>query len=288
MTGHPYRRTAVPPFHYVSRMADLEQLRTHLLGMGRVILGYSGGVDSTVLAVVGARALGSERFLAVTGRSASYPEAQYETALEIAHQYGVSLLEIDTHELDDPRYLENSTDRCYFCKSELWTRVGAVARERGFDTVIDGTHAEDLGEHRPGLRAAAELSVRSPLAELGWTKDDVRKAAQELGLPTWNAPAAPCLSSRVRYGLEITSERLRQVEEGEAFLRSLGVAGDLRVRHHGTSARIEVAANQMGRIEAAWGSIEAEFGRLGFGQVELDPNGYRRGSLLALAPHAKD
>jgi pyridinium-3,5-biscarboxylic acid mononucleotide sulfurtransferase len=269
-------------------MADLEKLRTHLLGMGRVVLGYSGGVDSTLLAVVGAGTLGPERFLAVTGRSASYPEVQYQTAFELARRYDVPFLEIETHELDDPRYLQNSPDRCYFCKSELWTRLAAVARDRGFDTVIDGTHAEDLGEHRPGLRAAAEQSIRSPLAELGWTKADVRKGALQLDLPIWDAPAAPCLSSRVRYGLEITSERLRQVEEAEAFLRSIGVAGDLRVRHHGISARIEVTPNQMARVEAEWGSVEAEFGRLGFVEVEMDPNGYRRGSLLALAPHTKD
>jgi uncharacterized protein len=265
-------------------MADLELLRTHLTGLGRVILGYSGGVDSALLAVVGAGELGPERFLAVTGRSASYPEVQAQTAIDLAHQFSVPLLEIDTHELDDPRYLSNSTDRCYFCKSELWTRLGQLVREWGFDTVIDGTNADDLGEHRPGMRAAREHGVRSPLAELGWTKTDVRTAARELGLSTWDAPAAPCLSSRVLYGLEITSERLRQVEEGESFLRSLGVRGDLRVRHHGSKARLEVAPDQMERLQANWDSIDSVFTSLGFASVELDPNGYRRGGLLAIAP----
>jgi pyridinium-3,5-biscarboxylic acid mononucleotide sulfurtransferase len=265
-------------------MANLEVLREHLLGLGRVVLGYSGGVDSALLAVVGARALGGEGFLAVTGRSASYPEVQYQNAVELARQFEVPLLEIDTHELEDPRYLSNSTDRCYFCKSELWTRLHQVARERGFDTVIDGTNADDLGEHRPGLRAAGEQQICSPLAHLGWTKADVRDAARELGLPTWNAPAAPCLSSRVRYGLEITSERLRQVEEGESFLRSLGVTGDLRVRHHGRKARLEVAPDQMDRLRAQWSSIGAEFSGLGFEEVELDPAGYRRGALLTIPP----
>jgi uncharacterized protein len=150
-------------------MADLAILRLHLAGLGRVVLGYSGGVDSALLAIVGTETLGSQRFLAVTGRSASYPEVQARTATELARQFGVPLMEIDTHELDDPRYLGNSTDRCYFCKSELWTRLGEVARERGFDAVIDGTNADDLGEHRPGARASAEHGVRSPLAELGWT-----------------------------------------------------------------------------------------------------------------------
>jgi uncharacterized protein len=267
-------------------MANLETLRAHLLGIGRVVLGYSGGVDSALLAVVGARALGVDRFLAVTGRSPSYPEVQHRNAVELARRFEVPLLEVDTHELEDPRYLGNTTDRCYFCKSELWLRLVAVAQKRGFDAVIDGTNADDLGEHRPGLRAAAEHQIRSPLAKLGWTKHDVRQAARSLDLPTWDAPAAPCLSSRVLYGLEITSERLRQVEEGESFLRSLGVTGDLRVRHHGRKARLEVTPDQMDRLRAQWSSIDAEFSSLGFDEVELDPAGYRRGALLTIAPHS--
>ena len=269
-------------------MPDLQNLYEHLNTLGRVVLGYSGGVDSALLAVVGTRALGEGRFLAVTGRSGSYPEVQYRNAVELARRFGVPLLEIDTHELDDPDYLSNSTERCYFCKSELWARLGQVARERGFDSIIDGTNADDLGEHRPGLRAANEQGVRSPLAELGWTKSDVRQASRDLGLPTWDAPAAPCLSSRVLYGLEITPERLRQVEEGEAYLRTLGVNGDLRVRHHGEKARLEVAPDQMGLVQANWEAVGAVFTDLGFAAVELDPHGYRRGGLLAIArrtPH---
>jgi uncharacterized protein len=265
-------------------MADLESLRTHLLGLGRVLLGYSGGVDSALLAVVGAGALGPGRFLAVTGRSASLASAQARNAIALAQRFGIPLLEIDTHELDDPRYLSNSTERCYFCKSELWVRLGQLARERGFDNIIDGTNADDLGEHRPGLRAANEHGVRSPLAELGWTKRDVRQASRDLGLPTWDAPAAPCLSSRVRYGLEITPERLRQIEEGEAYLRGLGVRGDLRVRHHGEKARLEVAPDQMALVRANWEAVGTVFHNLGFTTVELDPDGYRRGGLLAIAP----
>jgi pyridinium-3,5-biscarboxylic acid mononucleotide sulfurtransferase len=269
--------------HYVSAMADLELLRRHLTGLGRVILGYSGGVDSALLAVVGSETLGPQRFLAVIARSASYPEQQASSAIGLARRFDVPLLQIDTHELEDPRYLRNSTDRCYFCKSELWTRLADLARERGYDTVVDGTNADDLGEHRPGLRASAEHGVRSPLAELGWSKGDVREASRVLELPTWNAPAAPCLSSRVLYGLEITPERLHQVEEGEAYLRTLGVTGDLRVRHHGAKARVEVAPDQMGRLRANWGAIDAAFAGLGFEAVELDPGGYRRGGLLAIA-----
>ncbi len=265
-------------------MPDLEILRTHLTTLGRVLLGYSGGVDSGLLAVVARQALGAEHFLAITGRSASYPTIQADVAVELARRFDVPVLEVETHELEDPRYLSNSTERCYFCKSELWGRLHEIASERGFDTIIDGTNADDLGEHRPGLRAAGELRVRSPLAELGWTKENVRDAARELGLPNWDAPASPCLSSRVLYGLEITPERLRQVEQGEAYLRSLGIAGDLRVRHHGQTARLEVAPDQMDRLRTKWEAVDAMFLRLGFTAVELDPKGYRRGGLLAIAP----
>jgi uncharacterized protein len=265
-------------------MTDLDLLRQHLLGLGKVVLGYSGGVDSALLAVVASDTLGPERFLAVIGRSPSYPEVQWRAAVQLAERYQVPLLELDTRELDDPRYLRNDTDRCYFCKSELWGRLEQVARRRGFDTIADGTNADDLAEHRPGLRAGRETSVRSPLAELGWTKDAVRAASRELGLPTWDAPAAPCLSSRVRYGLAITAQRLRQVEEGEAFLRSLGVAGDLRVRHFGNRASVEVAGSEMPRLRSQWDSVDRFFAGLGFDRVELDSQGYRRGRLLALAP----
>ncbi len=269
-------------------MTDHQILCAHLQTLGRVVLGYSGGVDSAVLAVAGTKALGPERFLAVIGRSASYPENQYDTALEIARDFGIPVREIETRELADPRYLGNSTERCYFCKSELWTRLVGVAEEIGFDTVIDGTNADDLAEHRPGLRASREQAVRSPLAELGWTKAQVRAAAHSFGLPTWNAPAAPCLSSRVMYGLGITPERLRQVELGETFLRSIGVAGDIRVRHHGEKARLELQPDQMARVQDQWTRVEATFLDLGFHAVELDPHGYRRGGLLALASQLPD
>ena len=263
-------------------MPTLAILEQHLAGHRRVLLGYSGGVDSGLLAVAGRRALGRERFLAVIGRSASYPAAQWATAIDLARGFDVPLLELETRELDDPRYVENTPERCYFCKTELWTRLGQVARDGGFDVVIDGTNADDLGEHRPGLRAADECGVRSPLAELGWTKADVRGAAREIGLPIWDAPAAPCLSSRIRYGLPATRERLAQVEQGEAYLRSLGITGDLRVRHHGQVARIETAPEQQERLRRCWETVAAFFSGLGFESVELDPRGYRRGGLLAV------
>lgn len=265
-------------------MTALELLRRHLLGLGRVLLGYSGGVDSGLLAVVGRRALGVDRFLAVIGRSGSYPEVQWRAAVQLARDFDVPFVEVETRELADPRYLSNPTDRCYFCKSELWTRLGEIARQRRFDVIIDGTNADDLAEHRPGLRAAEQRSIRSPLAELGWTKDAIRAASRELGLPTWDVPSAPCLSSRVAYGLRITPERLRQVEAGEAYLRGIGVSGDLRVRHHGPRARLEVAPEQLARVREQWSAVVTFFSGLGFATVELDPVGYRRGGLLAIAP----
>ena len=267
-------------------MSDLDSLRSHLSAMGRVVLGYSGGVDSGLLAVVARETLGRDRFLAVIGQSASYPEVQAQAALTLARRFDIPVLQIETRELQDPRYLSNTTERCYFCKSELWARLQQVVKERAFDTLIDGTNADDLGEHRPGLRASVERRVRSPLAELGWTKQAVRNAARALDIPIWDAPAAPCLSSRVLYGLPITPDRLRQVEQGESFLRTLGVSGDLRVRHHGEKARLEVGPDQMDRVRKHWHGVEAFFAGLGFSAVELDPDGYRRGGLLAIAPRA--
>jgi len=264
-------------------MTSLTGLEAHLTTLGRVLLGYSGGVDSALLAVVGARALGGA-FLAVIGRSDSYPAAQYQTATGIARRFRVPLLELDTHELEDPAYRANPTDRCYFCKRELWARLAQLAAERGFDTIIDGTNADDLGEHRPGLRAQREARVRSPLAELGWDKASVRNAARALGLPVWDAPASPCLASRIQYGLEVTPERLRQVELAEAHIRGLGVSGDLRVRHRGDHATVEVSPALLPWVRERWPSIAAELRRVGFARSELDPRGYRRGGLLAELP----
>jgi uncharacterized protein len=241
-------------------------------------------VDSAVLAVLGTRALGAERFLAVIGRSASYPAVQYATALDIAQRHAVPLLEVDTDELNDPRYRANTTDRCYFCKTELWSRLGHMAQERGFDVIIDGTNTDDLGEHRPGMKAGQQHAIRSPFAELGWNKPRIREVARELGLPIWDAPAAPCLSSRIRYGIEVTDDRLRQVEEGEALLRAFGVSGDLRVRHLGETARIEVLPREQAVVQSRWPEIEIRFQELGFTAVTLDPLGYRRGALLTESP----
>src|SRR2546422_10894693 len=220
----------------------LPSLRELVRTFQSVLLGYSGGVDSALLAVVLRQELGPDRMLAAIGRSASYPRAQWDAARTLAERFDVPLVELDTHELEDPNYLANPTNRCFFCKTELWNRLVPEARARGLDVVCDGTNADDLREHRPGYAAGREARIRSPLAEAGLTKADVRRAARALGLPVWDAPAAPCLSSRVAYGIPITSQRLAQGERAEAYLRELGVTGDLRVRHHGDrgGARIEV------------------------------------------------
>jgi uncharacterized protein len=249
------------------------------------LLGYSGGVDSSLLAVVLRQELGPARMRAAIGRSASYPEAQWRAARAIAVQWDVPIVDVETRELADPAYLANPTNRCFFCKAELWARLGTVARELGFAVICDGTNTDDLREHRPGRAAGIAADVQSPLAEAGMSKADVRAAAAAVGLANWDAPAAPCLSSRVQYGLRITAARLGQVEAAEAYLRELGVTGDVRVRHLGPSARVEVEPSWIPWLATRWEDIASRFGALGFESAELDPHGYRRGSLLT-APRA--
>jgi uncharacterized protein len=258
----------------------MQALRALVRTYPSVLLGYSGGVDSALLAVVLRQELGRDRMLAAIGRSASYPDAQWQVARDVAAQFDIPLVEIETHELEDASYLANPTNRCFYCKTELWHRLVPLARERGLSVVCDGTNADDLREHRPGKAAGVKAGVRSPLAEVGLTKAEIRAASRELRLPTWDAPAAPCLSSRVQYGLSITPSRLKQVEEGEAYLRTLGVTGDLRVRHLGGLARLEVEPSWIPWVEARRAAITAHLTALGFAQVEIDPRGYRRGSLL--------
>ncbi len=258
----------------------MQSLRALVQQFPSVLLGYSGGVDSALLAVVLRQELGRDRMLAAIGRSASYPDAQWQVARDVAAGFDIPLVEIQTHELEDENYLANPTNRCFYCKTELWHQLLPLARERGLAVVCDGTNADDLGEHRPGKAAGIAAGVRSPLAEAGLTKAEIRAASRELGLPTWDAPAAPCLSSRVQYGLSITPSRLKQVEQGEAYLRRLGISGDLRVRHLGAAARIEVEPTWIPWLEARREAVSAHLAGLGFAQVEIDPRGYRRGSLL--------
>lgn len=257
---------------------------------GRVAIGFSGGVDSAYLACVAVDALGKAAVLAIIGKSASYPADQWAAARRVADDFGVPVLEVDTDEIHDPRYAANPVDRCYFCKTELWTRLLPAARARGFAAVVDGTNADDRADYRPGAKAGREHGVRSPLAELGFTKAVIRERSRVRGIPTWQQPSSPCLSSRLPYGTAVTIERLRQVEVAEAELRRLGVTGDLRVRHHGDTARVEIATRELAlwllpdRAEAVRLAVTAA----GFTHVVIDPRGYRSGSLNVLAGVVSD
>ena len=261
-----------------------ERLVAWLLARGSVAVGFSGGVDSAYLAVEARRTLGPGGVLAIIGRSASYPAAQWVAARDVARQFDVRVLELDTEELDDPRYAANPSNRCYFCKSELWGKLVPAARAHGFATVVDGTYADDLSDWRPGAQAAREQGVASPLAELGFTKLHIRAASRLLGLPTWQQPSSPCLSSRLPYGTEVTRERLRQVERAEAALRSLGIAGDLRVRHHDDLARVEIGAGELHRwLEPRRFELQRDaVMATGYDRVALDLRGFRSGSLNVL------
>jgi len=250
-----------------------------------LLLGFSGGVDSAYLACVAIEAVGAARFLAVIGRSASYPAEQWQTARDVAARAGIEVLEVDTHEMDDPRYVANPTNRCYFCKSELWSVLERVRADRGIATIIDGTNADDLADHRPGKLAATENAVRSPLAELGFTKAEIREHSRARGIPTWSQPSSPCLSSRLPYGTPVTVTRLSAVERAERALRGLGVSGNLRVRHHGDTARVEMDLAELQRWSdaEASGKIVDAVRAAGFANVVIDPRGFRSGSLNVLA-----
>jgi uncharacterized protein len=256
----------------------LIQLRSAVRALGSVCLGYSGGVDSAFLAAIALQVLGPEAMLAVTGRSAAVPEAQLESARACARQFGIPHLEIATDELADADYAANPANRCYFCKNELWRVLQEVAARHGLAHVIDGSNADDAHDYRPGLIATRKWAVRSPLLEAGLTKAEIRHASQALGLPTWDQPASPCLASRLPYGLAVTTERLRQVELGEAALRALGFR-EFRVRHHGDAARLEVAPDELGRAARSHREIVIALRESGFGRVLLDVEGYRRGAL---------
>jgi uncharacterized protein len=265
--------------------ADKEALlRAWLREQRRIAVGYSGGVDSAYLAAVAVGELGAANVLAVTGRSASYPESQWSAARETARAIGLDVLEIDTDELNDPRYAANPTNRCYFCKTELWSLVVPAARERGISVVADGTNADDLHGHRPGAQAALEHSVVSPLAMFEFTKAEIREHSALLGLPTWRQPSSPCLSSRIPYGTPVTVGRLRRVERAEAALRSLGIVGDLRVRHFGDLARVELASAEV----LEWSrtdrrdALDRALAEVGYDRVEIDPRGFRSGALNEL------
>jgi len=257
----------------------LTRLQAVVGRQGRVLTAFSGGVDSTLVAAVARQVLGKANAPAVIGDSPSLPRAEFDSARHLADVLDLDLIIIAPNEQHDPGYQANAGDRCYYCKTHLYDQLQAYAAEHGYTTILNGTNTDDLGDHRPGLRAADEAEVVSPLVEAGLNKDDVRLLARHLGLANADKPAAACLASRIPYGTPVTLERLSQVEKAEAALRELGFVG-LRVRHHEQVARIELPVDQMQhmldpvvRLEVAE-AIKAA----GFLYVALDLEGFRSGS----------
>ena len=258
----------------------LEELESTIAPYGSALVAFSGGVDSSLVLAIAARALPKNRVLAVTSNNETYLPSELDLAKDLADSLGVDHLVVNTRELDNPNYASNPTNRCYFCKSTLYSDLDTLAQERGFGCVVDGANADDEGDYRPGRKAAKELGVVSPLSLASVDKKEVRELAQHLGLPSWDKPALACLSSRFPYGQEITPEKLSQVTHAEEYLRDRGFR-QVRVRHHGEIARLEVGPEEMDRAFAEREEISSELKEAGFLYVALDLAGYKSGSLNA-------
>lgn len=268
------------------RPSDLDEKRARLEQiideMGRVIVAFSAGVDSTLVLKVAHDRLG-DNALGVTAVSPSLPKSELKEAIELAQLIGARLRLLETNELDNPNYAANPFNRCYFCKSELYQELLDLAKEEGYRYILNGANVDDVGDFRPGEQAAREYEVRSPLREAGLTKAHVRALARELGLPNWNKPAMACLSSRLPYGTPVTREALARVEQAEEYLRSLGFR-QLRVRHHDNLARIEVERQDLPRLIELGPQVYAELKRIGYTYVTADLLGFRSGSMNELLP----
>ena len=269
--------SAQPESRQAALETKLDDLKKLVRQMGKVIVAYSGGTDSTLLLKVAHDELGEDA-IAVTAVSPSTPRDELDSAISMAEEIGAQHLLIDSDELDNPDYVANSPERCYHCKHLRFGKLLEMARDRGFAHVVEGNNLDDLGDHRPGMRAARELGVRSPLKEAALTKADIRALSRKLGLPTWNKPSGACLASRLPYGTPITSARLKQIEDAERFIRSLGIS-QLRVRLHGDVARIEAEAKDLPTLLENRSAIVNELRGLGFSYVTADLEGYRTGSM---------
>jgi uncharacterized protein len=256
-----------------------KQLRTRIAALPGAVVAFSGGVDSTLVLAVAHSVLG-DRVVAITGRSPSVPERELNASRELAAHIGAEHIVIDTGEINSPDYAANPVNRCYFCKSELYSNLQRIAAERGLPYILNGTNIDDLGDHRPGLQAADEAQVISPLVEASLNKQEVRELSQQLGLPTWDKPAMACLASRIPYGQAVTREKLSMIEQAEDVLIGMGFQ-QVRVRHHGDVARIEVPREDLPKLLDADRSriIESRFREIGFQFVTVDILGFRSGSL---------
>jgi uncharacterized protein len=269
---------AVMDAHSSPLQTRRDRLGTILRDMGQVAVAFSGGVDSSLLLRVAVDSLGAPNVLAITVASPVHPQWEREGAESLARSLGVEHLVVESDELGDDAFVANPPDRCYICKFGRFSELARLAEARGFSSVADGGNADDTSDYRPGQRAADELGVRSPLREAGFTKADVREVSRILGLPTWDRPSRACLASRFPYGERITLDGLRQVDQAEDFLMKMGIR-QLRVRHHGNLARIELAPEDFGLAMSHREQVVARLRALGFAYVTLDLAGFRSGSM---------